>query len=64
MAPHQQRVVEEKAELDTRLDKLRSFINTGDFDQVDSAERARLIRQAMIMTDYSRILSDRIEAFI
>lgn len=63
MPPHQQRVVEEKAELDERLAKLVAFTRTPIFAGLDSAERCRLDQQAATMAMYSDILGDRIAAF-
>jgi hypothetical protein len=64
MQPHQQRVVDEKKELDEKLDKLKSFIETSQiFSGLPSDERKRLGRQFDVMAEYSSILSQRILAF-
>lgn len=63
MAPHQQRVVEEKAELDAKRDKLRVFINGDEFKALDTDERGRLDQQFQVMAQYSIILGKRIAAF-
>ena len=63
MQPHQQRVIDEKAELDERLAKLVAFTKTSIFAGLDSAERNRLSKQAEAMTMYSYVLFDRIAAF-
>jgi hypothetical protein len=63
MQPYQERVVEEKAELDEKLTKLRAFCNTATFAGLDASERERLRRQAEHMADYSRVLSERIATF-
>lgn len=63
LAPHQQRVVDEKAELDDRLTKLCAFTKTMTFASLDSDERNRLDQQAATMAMYSDILADRIAAF-
>jgi hypothetical protein len=63
MEAHQQRVVDEKADLDERLSKLCAFHGTSIFNGLDSAEQERLIKQADIMAEYSCILGDRIAAF-
>jgi len=62
-APHQQRVVSEKVELDDRLSKLSAFFGTPTFSNLDEREKERLTVQASIMGDYSRILGERIAAF-
>lgn len=63
LQPHQQRVVDEKHELDTRILKLRCFLLTPIFQSLDAAEQKRLERQAVAMGGYSQILSERINAF-
>jgi hypothetical protein len=63
MQPHQQRVVDEKAELDSKLEKLRAFLPSPIFAKLDEDERKRLFTQANIMSDYSEILGERIAAF-
>lgn len=64
MQPHQQRVVDEKAELDVKLAALRKFINESPvFKSLDSAEKIRLRSQAYVMSEYSAILGERIAAF-
>lgn len=62
-SPHEQRVFDEKAELDARLQKLRSFLDSVIFGGLPEAERYRLRRQAEVMAEYSRILAERIFAF-
>jgi hypothetical protein len=64
MQPHQQRVVDEKKELDDKLDKLKAFIETSPvFKSLHADERGRLGRQFDVMAEYSSILSQRIAAF-
>jgi hypothetical protein len=63
MAPHQERVVTEKAELDEKLTKLNAFFDTSIFAGLDPAEQDRLRKQSMHMTDYSNVLGERIAAF-
>jgi hypothetical protein len=60
---HQQRVVEEKKELDEKLNKLNIFIHSEAFLMINKMERERLKVQASIMKDYSDILQQRINAF-
>lgn len=63
--PHQQRVLDEKAELDSKLEKLSAFISSEKFTSIvsDAAERERLVCQKEAMRDYSGILGERIAAF-
>ena len=64
MQPHQQRVVNEKKELDEKLDSLKAFIETSPiFKSLPADERGRLGKQFDVMAAYSRILSQRIAAF-
>lgn len=64
MQPHQQRVVDEKKDLDEKLDKLKAFIETSPiFKSLPIDERDRLGRQFDVMAEYSSILSQRIAAF-
>ena len=63
MAPHQQRVIDEKAELDERLAKLKDFFLTDIFINIPMRERMRLERQATVMQHYSNILGERIAEF-
>jgi uncharacterized protein YydD (DUF2326 family) len=64
MQPFQQRVVDEKKELDEKIDALESFLQSINFDAVPTAEQMRLKMQHGIMTDYSMILGERIAAFV
>lgn len=63
MKPHQQRVVEEKAELDDKLGKLQKFIQGDVFSTIDPFEQVNLRDQSRIMAEYSRILGVRIANF-
>ena len=63
MAPHQQRVVDEKTELDAKREKLVAFGGTAIFASLPQEEQERLDRQASCMTEYSEILGERIAAF-
>lgn len=63
MQGYQQRVVEEKAELDERITKLFAFIGSGDYVELATDERMRLQRQLSHMMSYRDILGERIAAF-
>jgi hypothetical protein len=63
MAPHQQRVIDEKTELDDKREKLLAFFNTDLFRGLDQAEKDRLRTQHGVMGVYSEILHQRIAAF-
>ena len=64
MQPHQQRVVDEKTELDTKASALSNFIwRSPTFVALDTAEQERLREQNDVMWKYSEILGARIAAF-
>lgn len=63
MQPHQQRVVDEKTELDNKLAKLKDFGKTAIFDSLPTEEKQRLTEQEMHMANYSDVLGRRIAAF-
>lgn len=64
LQPHQQRVVDEKAELDKKATALSQFIGHSPiFDTLDPAEQERLREQNDVMWQYSEILGARIAAF-
>ncbi len=64
LQPHQQRVVDEKSELDKKALALSDFIgNSPIFDTLDTAEKERLREQNDVMRKYSKILGARIAAF-
>lgn len=64
LLPHQQRVVDEKSELDEKAKKLSDFIgNNPIFDSIDPDEQERLKVQNDIMWIYSEILGERIAHF-
>lgn len=63
LKPHQQRVVQEKQELDEKIVKLEAFFGTDTYATLEEAEQYRLRRQIGHMTLYSCVLGDRIAAF-
>ena len=63
LQPYQQRVVEEKAELDKKLSRLEAFMNSISFIEIDAQDAHLLREQWRCMTDYSNCLSLRIERF-
>jgi len=63
LSPHQQRVVDERRDLDEKLAKLEMFFGTTIFASLDETEKSRLERQERAMCDYSNILRERIAAF-
>lgn len=63
MEAYQQRVVDEKAELDEKREKLRDFLYTDNFAAMKDGDRGLLQAQYIIMGNYSGILQSRIEGF-
>jgi hypothetical protein len=63
MQPHQQRVVDEKAELSEKLDKLEAFEGGAIYSGLPPAEQSRLTRQLFIMKLYEQVLAERISEF-
>ena len=64
MKPHQQRVIDEKNELDERAKKLGEFISTNPlFETLDPNEKERMRLQSDLMRQLSEILALRIAAF-
>lgn len=63
MAPYQERVVEEKEQLETRVKKLLAFMHTDTFNNLPCDERGRLSDQCDAMCAYLEALKARINAF-
>ena len=67
MKAHEQRVVDEKRELDDRLEKLLNFIEASNqpdvFGTLPEAEQSRLRIQYSVMQSYSTVLGERIAHF-
>lgn len=63
MKPHEQRVVDEKAELDERLSKLCTFTRSAMFLTLPLAEQERMNTQQHLMCALSAVLGARIAAF-
>ncbi|MCI0561739.1 MAG: hypothetical protein MN733_24885 [Nitrososphaera sp.] len=60
MQDYQMRVVAEKDQLDSRIDKLHLFLGHEDFANLDDAEKDRMRRQLSHMKAYSDVLGERI----
>lgn len=64
LLPHEQRVVDEKKELDERLAKLRIFFGTQTFHSLSTVEQGLMQRQCICMNSLSLILGERIDLFL
>jgi hypothetical protein len=60
MEPYQERVVEEKAQLDDRLSRLRPFLESEIFKTLSSREQYLLQHQETLMNSLSLTLDARI----
>ena len=64
MAPHQERALVEKQDLDNKIVALEGFVAESPFYRsLPREEKDRLLTQLGIMQNYSAILGERIEAF-
>lgn len=64
MTDFRQRVIDEKHELDVRIEALQAFIYSHPtFQRLPIAEQWRMTTQSHLMTEYSAILGARIAAF-
>lgn len=63
MQLHEQRVVDEKSELDEKLAKLKVFIASERYQALPGVEQSLLMNQAYYMNSYSSILGSRIYLF-
>jgi hypothetical protein len=63
LQPYQQRVVDEKRELDERRTRLAAFILGDAFGSLPMQERSLLSDQFSAMCEYSRLLGERIKLF-
>lgn len=61
--PHQQRVIDEKTELDDKISRLKPFFTSAIFAGLPQPERERMCRQLPLMEQYSEVLGERIAAF-
>lgn len=63
LLPHQERVVTEARELQTKLEKLIGFGETRDFEALPEQEQSLLTEQSEVMHAYLEILQHRIAGF-
>lgn len=61
--PHQQRVIEEHADLQNRLTKLTAFMHSNTFNALDSEEQLLLAQQHGYMHQFVDVLLKRIHLF-
>lgn len=63
MTDYQERVANEKKELDDKLERLTVFMCSDRCEALPPDERVRMRRQRNAMLEYSKILGERITAF-
>ncbi len=63
MQPHEERVIQEKQDLDAKIDKLTLWLEGDRFKALPEAEKDRQRRQWSHMMAYSNVLGERIAAF-
>lgn len=61
MSNFKTRLVEEQVQLEDKLSKLKSFIESDKFESIDDAQRALLKVQANAMSTYNQCLKERLE---
>jgi hypothetical protein len=59
----QQKVIDEKADLDSKIERLETFLGTEPYRGLSSPEQDRLHQQRQAMRIYSDVLGRRIAAF-
>lgn len=60
VAPHLQRVIAEKAQLDDRIQKLAAFFKTETFIGLPAKQQELLVTQLSCMQEYSGLLAERL----
>jgi hypothetical protein len=63
MLDFQLRVIDERAGLCEKIDRLGPFIGSDIYDTLPDEEQKRLQRQLEIMHQYEEVLQERIQAF-
>ena len=63
LQPFQQRVIDERDDLEIKASKLQDFILSDKFSSVPADERQRLVLQRNLMDAYVIVLDQRIAAF-
>jgi hypothetical protein len=64
MQEWQQRVIDEKTELDGKIRRLDAFLKTDKAQNLPPGENPRMTRQLAVMREYRDILEERISDFV
>ena len=60
MKDYDKRILDERTELITKIDKLKAFMTTDKFIEMDGYEKYLLTQQLIAMTDYQILLGMRL----
>lgn len=60
MSDFKQRLIDEKQQLDERVEKLESFVASENFQKVEPVQMSLLKAQLLSMKTYSQILAERL----
>ena len=63
MQPHEKRVVDECFELSTKVDKLKTFLESDKSESIDIYDKILLKQQLQHMSNYLDVLEKRIVRF-
>ena len=63
MQPHEERVVAEKAELESKMEKLKVFFSGSIFHGLAEEDQSLLQSQYAVMKQYQEILEKRVNRF-
>lgn len=61
--PYQHRVIEEMNDLNAKIERLKAFADSTEFDALDAVDKGLLIAQSEAMSAYSTILGLRFIRF-
>lgn len=64
MEPYQQRVLDEKSELDIKINALRNFFSNPIYSTMSQQDQDLLQQQLLAMETYSQVLGLRIARFL
>lgn len=63
MHDYQQRIIDEKKELDEKLELINFFFDSQTYFALSESEQVRIRKQGDAMELYSQVLTERINAF-
>jgi len=60
MSTFKERLIDEKQQLDEKIEKLKSFIQSENFQKIEAVQMSLLNAQMFAMSTYSQILAERL----